>query len=256
LTEAAHSWLVILGSGTGLATPKRSGPALLVVSDDIRVLIDCGPGTLLRLGAVGLDPTAVDAILLTHLHVDHCSDLAPLLFARRSPELALPESKLLIRGSGVSEHYRRLQELHGTWLDQREGGPVVRELSEPCFEIAPWQVEWARTNHIDSSVAYRFEHSKGGSLVVSGDTGPCDELVELARGADTLVLECSFPDPSPFTTHLSPNAAGELAARTNCRRLVLTHFYPCVETSDIVGGVSSRFSGSIVLAEDLSAIGW
>lgn len=133
---------------------------------------------------------------------------------------------------------------------------MVHELFEPCFEIAPWQVEWTRTNHIDSSVAYRFDHPAGGSLVISGDTGPCEGLVELAHGVDTLVLECSFPDPSPFTTHLSPEDAGQLAAKTNCRRLLLTHFYPRVETSDIIGGASSSFSGSIVLAEDLSAIGW
>jgi ribonuclease BN (tRNA processing enzyme) len=93
-------------------------------------------------------------------------------------------------------------------------------------------------------------------LVISGDTGPCDALVELAHAVDTLVLECSFPDPPLFTTHLSPQTAGELAARAGCRRLILTHFYPRVETQDITSGVGSRFSGTAVLAEDLSAISW
>jgi ribonuclease BN (tRNA processing enzyme) len=256
LTHAVHSWLVVLGSGTGLATPKRSGPALLIAAGDTRVLIDCGPGTLLRLAEVGLDPTALDAVLLTHLHVDHCSDLPPLLFARRSPELPLPMNRLMIVGSGVTDHVRRLHDLHGSWIDQREGAPVVYELVESCFEIAPWHVEWTRTNHIDSSVAYRFEHAAGGSLVVSGDTGHCKELVDLARDVDTLVLECSFPDPPAFTTHLSPKTAGDLASLTNCGRLVLTHFYPSVEATDIRGGVGERFAGSLVLAEDFSTMGW
>ena len=256
MTKAAHSWLVVLGSGTGLATSTRSGPAFLIASGDTRVLIDCGPGTLLRLGDVGLDPTAIDAILLTHLHVDHCSDLAALLFARRSPELPLPGRRLRIVGSGVTDHLRRLHDLHGSWIEQREGALVVHEVVEPCFEIDPWRVEWARTNHIDSSVAYRVEHSAGGSLVISGDTGPSEELVDLARGVDTLVLECSFPDPPPFTTHLTPQTAGDLASKANCRRLVLTHFYPAVVSTDIRGSAGARFPGGIIIAEDLASIGW
>ena len=162
----------------------------------------------------------------------------------------------MIVGFGVVDHIQRLYSLHGSSIDQREGEPLVRDLVEPCFEIAPWQVEWTKTNHIDSSVAYRFEHSAGGSLVVSGDTGPSEELVVLARGVDTLVLECSFPDPPPFTTHLSPKTAGDLASKANCRRLVLTHFYPAVESADIRGGVDECFSGPIILAEDLLSIGW
>jgi ribonuclease BN (tRNA processing enzyme) len=211
---------------------------------------------MLRLSAIGIDAAGIDAIFLTHLHIDHCADLAPVMFARRSPELSLPRNKLVIAGSGIRDHYQSLQRLYGAMIDQREGPPIVHELFDPCFEITPWHVEWTRTNHIDSSVAYRLEHAHGGSLVVSGDTGPCDELVELAYGVDTLVLECSFPDPSPFTTHLSPESAGEIAAQTKCKRLILTHFYPHVETADIMSAVSSRFKGPVVLAEDLSAIGW
>jgi ribonuclease BN (tRNA processing enzyme) len=211
---------------------------------------------MVRMSEVGLKPTDIDGILLTHYHVDHCSDLAPLLFARRSPELPLPENRLLLVGAGINEYFRRLHHLNGGWIDQREGPLLLVDAATEPLTLGPWQIETARTNHIDSSIAYRFDHSGGSSLVISGDTGPSDDLVALAKGAQTLILECSFPDPSPFLVHLTPSTAGSLASRVGCRRLVLTHFYPAVEAADILRGVREHYAGSAILAEDLMTLTW
>lgn len=256
MIASSPDWFTILGSGTGIVTPRRAAPAVLIGSEKFLVLVDCGPGCLLRLSQTGLDVTKIAAVLFSHFHVDHCADLAPLLFARRVPELPRAEQPLVLAGLGMASHYAALQGLHGQWVEPLEGSPTLIELQEACFDLGPWQIEWTRTTHTPSSVAYRFEASSGHSLVISGDTGPSIALEQLARDVDTLVLECAFPDPSPYPTHLSPATAGELATAAGCKRLVLTHFYPKIESSDILRGIGKSYRGPVILAEDLLTLGW
>ena len=86
--------LTVLGSGTAIPVRDRFPAGYLVQSKDSNVLIDCGPGTLRRLAETGVDLDAIDAVLLTHYHTDHCADLAALLFAllcRALPPPCVPE---------------------------------------------------------------------------------------------------------------------------------------------------------------------
>jgi len=253
----AMNWLTILGSGTGMVRPNRSGPSILVQSDDFAVLIDCGPGTLLRLSEAGVRLQDINAILFTHFHIDHCSDLAPFLFARRIPLEPDDMQPLLMYGRGAVHYYNGLRQIYDRWVEDQNGPPVVKDLEiVASFQLGPWSLEWCPTHHTENSTAYRLEDARGRCLVISGDTGPCAALEELGRDADTLILECSFPDPSPFSTHLSPQSAGELAHRAQCSRLILTHFYPQIESVDISGIVSNRFSGSLLLARDHLRLSW
>jgi len=253
----AMNWLTILGSGTGIVRPNRSGPSVLIQSNDFTVIIDCGPGTLMRLSEIGLRVQEINAVLFTHFHIDHCSDLASLLFARRIPHESDDVHPLLIYGRGAVQYYNGLRRLYGQWVDDHNGLPVVSDLvQDASFQLGPWSVEWCPTNHTENSSAYRFTDARGATMVVSGDTGPCAALENLARQSDTLILECSFPDPSPFPTHLSPESAAELANRTQCSRLILTHFYPQIESVDIPAIISSRFDGSIILAQDHQRLSW
>ena len=80
--------LTVLGSGTAVPVPDRFPAGYLVESGGSKLMVDCGPGTLRRLAQSGVSPTELDAVLLTHYHTDHCADLAALLFALRSPQLA------------------------------------------------------------------------------------------------------------------------------------------------------------------------
>jgi ribonuclease BN (tRNA processing enzyme) len=102
-------------------------------------------------------------------------------------------------------------------------------------------------NHIFGSLAYRLE-ADGRTLVYSGDTDVSDSLVDLARGADLLVLECSNPFKVPG--HLTPAEAGRLAARAGVGRLLLTHFYPPCDDVDVAALAARGFNGEILLAED------
>ena len=89
-----------------------------------------------------------------------------------------------------------------------------------------------------------------GRLVYTGDTGPSGELARWATGCVLLLAECSLPEAMAMDIHLTPERAGELARDAQAKRLVLTHFYPPVETTDPAALAGTRFSGSIAAARD------
>ena len=87
-------------------------------------------------------------------------------------------------------------------------------------------------------------------MVYSGDAKDCAELVELGRGADVLILECSYPDPLAHPDHLCPSQAGQIASRAGARHLVLTHLYPVCSASEIEAQARQVFSGRRTVAHD------
>jgi ribonuclease BN (tRNA processing enzyme) len=103
--------------------------------------------------------------------------------------------------------------------------------------------------HTDESVALSLEAPEG-RLVYTGDTGPSSELARWASGCDVLLAECSLPEARAMDTHLTPEKAGDLAKEADAKRLVLTHFYPPVETSDPAKLAATRFRGPVTAAKD------
>ena len=93
--------VTILGSGTSMPSMERFPSGILVRSDQATLLVDLGPGVLRRLAATGVTIGEIDAVLLTHYHVDHCADLAPLLFAHYHPSLQTRKPLRLIGGVGL-----------------------------------------------------------------------------------------------------------------------------------------------------------
>ena len=87
-------------------------------------------------------------------------------------------------------------------------------------------------------------------MVYSGDAKDCVELVELGRGADVLILECSYPDQLAHPDHLCPSQVGQIASRAGARHLVLSHLYPVCSASEIEAQARRVFSGRLTVAHD------
>ena len=92
--------------------------------------------------------------------------------------------------------------------------------------------------------------SEGKVMAYSGDAKDCAELVELGRGADVLILECSYPDQLAHGGHLCPAQAGQIATRAGARHLVLTHLYPVCNVSEIEAQTRQVFAGRLTVAHD------
>ena len=266
--------LTVLGSGGPFTHPQRASAGYLVSTDGRpRLLVDAGGGTFERLGRIGADPAVLDAVLLTHTHIDHSGGLPPVVFAAfmQGRTEALPVAGP--SGRDDQPGWRRVCELlfgpEGAWryLHSFEGfgieavevpedasAPVAVALGtdnvEPALEVTAVGV----AHGMMPAVAYRIA-SQGHSLVVSGDLeGESPSLVALARGCDVLVHDQSLPrrDIEHGHLHPPPEATGANAAAAQVRKLVLTHLMPPAEREldTIVNKVASRYDGQIDVAYD------
>jgi ribonuclease BN (tRNA processing enzyme) len=104
------------------------------------------------------------------------------------------------------------------------------------------------------SRGYRITGSDGKSVVYSGDTDVCDNLVTLAKGVDVLICECALPDEMKVEGHLTPSLAGRIAVQAGVKKLVLTHFYPECDAVDIAEECRNTYKGPLVIAEDLMEV--
>jgi ribonuclease BN (tRNA processing enzyme) len=215
------------------------------------VLLDIGSGTLRAMLKYGLNFNDIDILCLSHHHPDHVGDLVPFLFASRySLGYTRQVPFWLLAARGFGEFQENLQGVWGEWVEPPAGLMRVQELARDrtdSFTLDDLTFKTAPVNHLASSLAYRLECA-GRAVVYSGDTDWSDSLIELAQGADCLILEASNPFKVPG--HLTPGEAGRLAAQAEVPRLVLTHFYPPCDEVDIMADCRRAFGGEIILAED------
>ena len=247
--------LIVLGTGTSIPLSYRASPSLLLIIEDSRILFDMGPGTMRQLSRIGIGHDTIEHIFISHFHPDHTADLIHLLFATRYPPILEKREKFLITGPcGLRDFLNRLRKAYGRWLDIPSETMEIEELDiqKPEKRIyRNMKITSQPLTHTPNSLAYRVSGPSGESLVYSGDTGFCDEIVDLARGSDLLILECSFPDEEEQEGHLTPSLAGRIASMAQAKRLLLTHFYPDVLKTDIAGACRRTYNGELILGRDL-----
>jgi len=234
---------------------ERSACSLLVLAAGQSLVLDIGPGTMRRLLEAGTTVFDIDAVFLSHFHPDHSGELVSFLFANKYPEATRRTKALTLAGGrGLSRFFDGLCRVYGKWIDL---GPDLFHLVELAGDgagehrIGDARLQTAPVAHNPESVALRISGPAGRSVVYSGDTDVCDELVELARGADVLICESALPDDLKAKGHLTPSQAGAIAAAAGVGRLVLTHFYPPCDDVDVFAQCRRTWSGPLDLARDL-----
>jgi ribonuclease BN (tRNA processing enzyme) len=222
--------LWVLGSGTTVPDGIRGPTGLLVELDSTRILIDGGTGTLHRLKLAGFDPDDLDGGVYSHRHLDHCGDLAPLLFTLKVVQRR--RDYPIWGGEGLTAHLDGLRAVYGKNIQSSTWKVYANELplNGPGRAILPGGLvlHTRPANHSEGALHLRFSSPSGHSVVFSGDTGPSHGLAELATGADLLVCECALAHEEPGVKHLWPEAVAEIVEAARPAQVVLTHFYPQV----------------------------
>ncbi|MCP4692847.1 MAG: MBL fold metallo-hydrolase [Desulfobacterales bacterium] len=257
-SEPHETTVTILGSGTCVPSLKRSSCSALIATGGEKLLFDSGPGTMRRLLRANIEIFDISHIFYSHFHPDHSGELVPFLFANKYPDGARRKIPLTITaGGGLARFYEGLKSVYGPWVELAPGLLRMDELDNrgpDRREYEAFTVESAPMAHNDESLAYRVAGRDGASVVYSGDTDFCDELIDLARGADLLICESSLPDDMKVRGHLTPSLAGKIASLAGVRKLVLTHFYPECDLVDIEKECRKTYDGPLTLAEDLMKI--
>lgn len=244
--------LTVVGSGTLVPSRRRSTPALCLEEDGFQATVDGGSGTLRRQAELGIDFRSTDTLFFTHIHPDHTLDLLHFLFASNyTPGFTRARPARLVGPPGFGKFVDHLRDGVRGWTDGGEAGFEVVELEDGAsLEAGPLGIRAVRLDHMVTDLGYRFTTPAGRSLAVTGDTGWCDALLDLARGVDLLVAECSTDEAHPAPGHLSAPETGRLAAEAGVGQLVLVHLYPLPDDRVRLEEAGRRFDGPIHLAAD------
>ena len=276
--------VTITGSGCPIPDAERAGPGVLVEVDGLRMQFDVGRSTVQRLAGAGVDRAQIDAVFATHHHSDHLVGLQDLVLtrwvmARGDVQDPLP----IVLPAGPAEDF--VNEMLGPWRHDLEVRAAhANRTDEIALDVVAFDVPdtptevWRRgdvavvagqVRHepVHPAVGYRVE-SPDGVVAITGDTLVCDEVAELAAGADVLVYEAmrfevieQRPPHLQFILdyHADTRLIGAQAAELGIPVLVLTHLIPAPndpETlDDYVRDIrDAGFEGELVVADDLDHV--
>jgi ribonuclease BN (tRNA processing enzyme) len=241
--------ITVLGGCGAWPTAGEACSGFLVEYDDFRLLVDVGYATFPRL----LEATTaeeLDAVLISHGHPDHCADLNPLLRARAlvaDPPAALPvhaprgalDAVLALDRPGMLDDAYLLREFD----------------AGDRFEVGPFAVDTRLLPHWVPNAGMRITAGAGagdgGVLAYTGDSGPSPDVVALARDADLLIAEATFPEqvpPDDARYLTSAEQAGRQAADAGVARLLLTHLWPGTDPDDALTAAAQAFPGALEVA--------
>jgi ribonuclease BN (tRNA processing enzyme) len=251
--------LTVVGCSGSVPGPDSPASCYLIRAPhqggSFALVLDLGSGAFGALSRY-LDPSEVGAFGLSHLHSDHCLDLcAYYVAARYSPSAPWP-GQPVYGPRGTAQRIARAYEVDPGAGEGEAGSSIAEHFDyrdwQPSQRIGPFSVRTARVEHPVEAYAIRVDELEGarGSLVYSGDTGPCTALEELARGADLLLAEAAFmadPANEPGVHHSGRDAA-ETAQRAGVALLVLTHIPPWNDRDEVRAEAVPHFSGPVALA--------
>lgn len=257
-----------------MVDPNRAGPSTLIRSGEQAFLVDCGRGVLMRAAAVGVGAGNITALLLTHLHSDHITDLSDVITTRwistlvptPLPIIGPPGTKTVVEAT-LAALAPDISYRIGHHADITEPPSIqVHEYAEgEVWNTGGVRITAAPTDHrpVEPTLAFRVD-TDDASAVLAGDTVPCATLDALAGGADALVhtvIRADLIELMPaqrirdiLDYHSSVEQAAATAARAGVGTLVLTHYVP-----PLVSGqedqwralAAKEFNGPIEIGNDL-----
>jgi ribonuclease BN (tRNA processing enzyme) len=247
--------LTILGSSPAWTNPGGAGSGYLLRNDSTAIQIEAGSGTFGRLRAT-LPVDQLDAVVISHVHGDHFLDLVPLCYGLRYGKIRGGKPLPVYVPPGCSRFLSDFARVLNGEPDFFSGTFELHEYpTEAAFTIGSITFRAHRVQHYIASHALHCD--VGAGFVFSGDSAPCDELVNAARGAATLLCEAALTDrsddaPNPAERgHLTPGEAAQVAERAGVRRLILTHFRTDIQGYESVAAEArAHFSGQLTLARE------
>ncbi len=221
--------LIVLGSGTSVPHPKRSSSGYWLETKSGSLLLDCSASAILRMAQYNLDWPNLDAIWISHFHLDHCGGLAPFLAGTKHAAATQNRKKPLriFGGAGIKNLINNFDKANNYRLTEQPFPVEIVEIAPlEEFAILPGVAAVAmKTPHTDESLAIHLRENKK-TLVYTADTGFSEVVATFARMVDLLVLECAFVKNKKAQKHLELAEALYLIRKAEPKKAMLTHFYP------------------------------
>ncbi len=255
--------VTVLGKSPAWQDEGGACSGYLIREGSYALLLDCGNGVFSKLRTV-CDYVDLDAVLITHMHSDHFFDLIPysyaLTYAPRQqpvpvagwPGTSAPAHPQLYAPTGAAQKFRQIvsclghEELIETAFELHEYG------ERDQLDLGPLGIRFREVPHYTRTFAVDITAQDGARFTFSADCSPNDEIVQLARDTDMLMIEATLPRPerSGARGHLTPREAGEHGRLAGARRLVVTHFSDELDSEWVRGEAGDAYAGPVELAHD------
>ena len=244
--------LTVLGCDGSWPGPGGAGSGYLVRAAGTSILLDTGPGTFAQLQQ-HTDPGAISAVILTHAHSDHWTDLESFAtWAGYGPDrerFRPPAGRPLpvLAPPGLRE---RSQYAGASWVDWRELAPSM------VLNLGVLEARFGATDHGTPTLAVHVSH-EGATLAYSADSGPGWSVEELGPEIGTFLCEATYTEELEGSLlHLSGREAGSMARAAGVLRLIVTHRWPTVAADDVRREAVRAFGRSVEQASTGAVFAW
>ncbi|MGD8561461.1 MAG: MBL fold metallo-hydrolase [Desulfarculaceae bacterium] len=277
-----------VGAGTPTPTALRFGTCYVVQVGEKYLMFDCGPAATHKLVKMGLFPTQIEHLFFSHHHFDHNADYPCFLLCRwdqntdKAAKLKVwgpPPTEWitqrLIGPDGAFSHDWKARVEHPGSQDifVSRGGKLPRPIPQvevkelghnDIIDLDSISLRTAKVQHIEpwmTTLAYRLETAYG-SLVISSDTGVCDSIIDLARGADHLIMHCwdlqERMKPAESMMITGTRDAARIAREAGVKRLILSHTGPLLDqtsfTEAALSEIASLYQGEVFFSKELTTL--
>jgi ribonuclease Z len=265
-TNSDEMRVTLLGTGTPFPSAERFGSAILVEVAGKKLLFDCGRGVVIRLTEAGVDPKDIDGLFVTHLHSDHVVGIPDLWlsgwFLGRSKPLPIWGPQ------GTSSMAKHLAQAFAFDIRVRQDGPdplPAKGVEIDAKDVAQGEIYNDGTTRVSAflvdhgavkpAFGYRVD-SKDHSVVISGDTKFCRNLVDFAKGTDCLIhvawsADWKNPTPPSKRSLASAEDVGRVFAMVKPKLGIIYHYK---DEEGLGDAIRKEYKGPFVIARDLMAI--
>jgi ribonuclease BN (tRNA processing enzyme) len=278
--------LHVIGSGCPEALKDRYGSCFVLQIDEEYLMVDCGPASTYKLAIAGINETLIHKVFLTHHHFDHNVDfpcfalsrwdmcingIPPLDVYGPHPTEDFIEKLLGKNGAFYPDWHSRITHPVSRKLFESRGGKLPRPMPQVnAFDVSDgtvtengkWKATAAVVKHVDPeliSLAYRFD-TNGYSIVFAGDCANCEELVELAKGTETLVAACTFFEKDIYYRDVITGVHDmvDITVKTGVKKLILSHMNGLFSIPGVkeraISEIAREYSGEIILQDEITCI--
>jgi ribonuclease BN (tRNA processing enzyme) len=241
--------ITVLGAATPYPAPDAACSGYLLRAGSAKVWVDAGFGTFQNLQR-HLPPAELDAIWISHLHLDHSHDLQTAFYGLAYGDMGLAAPIPVYGPPGWVAKY--FGEHAGLFSDVTEVYEMHEIGEDWTGRVGDLNLSVCRVDHSQPAYALRAEY-EGRVLVYSGDTAPTENLVELAAGADLFVCEADFDSPeqrTEYIRHSTPEEAAQMATAAGVKKLMVTHVAYSLGIETATARAAAAFGGPTIAARD------
>lgn len=234
--------ITVIGYRGSFPGKNQAASGYLVESGEYNILIDCGSGVLSAVQNY-IDLNEIDAVILSHYHADHISDIYCFQYQTAAAyKLGMRKKTLEIYAHNSDAKFQELTYKNFCIANQ------IDPNSKISFGDLSITFQWM--NHGSLCLGMRLEE-KGKVFSYSADTEWCDSVLKISQNADVFLCECSLFNKQigQLKGHLCAGEAGKLASKSNVKKLVLTHLPQYGDIDELVKEAKEEFSGEVIKAE-------